>query len=169
MERWNACWTELRDEHPELFHRDFRWSLTCSQALSYLYVREHYPEFVPPLKLTSSERAELGRLRAQFDKWTGLPALSRPASLRLVRSGCPLLDAEHALRPGRNAMTFARSAGPVRRVVLFYESTLISCRQPGWEFLLISTLLHKEDTRCRPSRRRRAGAVRDRGRGHPAR
>lgn len=144
-ERWNACWAELRDEHPELFHRDFRRSLTCTDALSYLYVRERYPEFVPPLKLTSEERAKLGRLRMQFEQWTGLPALSRPASLRLIRSGCPILDAERASSsPDRAACTFGWSPGPVRRVVLVYEDRLIDWRQRGWQFLLLSTLLHEE-------------------------
>lgn len=144
LDLWNDCWTLLRDERPEVFDGDFRRALIDTQALAYLYVRRQYADYVPPLRLIASERGELEALRQRFRALTGLAALARPARLRLVRDGCPLLDAERrAFCPKRAAMTFAWSPGPVRRVVLVYESTVEELRlEHGW--WLLSIVLHED-------------------------
>lgn len=144
LDLWNECWTLLRDERPEAFDGDFRRALIDTQALAYLYVRRQFADYVPPLRLTASERGELEALRQRFRALTGLAALARPARLRLVREGCPLLDAERrAFCPKRAAMTFAWSPGPVRRVVLVYESTVEDLRADHTWWLL-AIVLHEE-------------------------
>lgn len=142
---WNDCWTHLRDERPDVFHRDFRSSLIDTQALAYLFVRKQYSEFVPSLRLNRGERVALGRLREQFRRWTGLVALEQPARLRLVRDGCPLLSAERqAFSPDCSAQTFGWSPGPLRRTVLFYEDKLGELRRENLEWMLVAIVLHEE-------------------------
>lgn len=144
LDLWNDLWTLLRDERPDVFDGDFRGTLIDTQALAYLYVRRQYSAYVPPLRLTASERSELDELRQRFRTLTGLAALAGPARLRLVRDGCPILDAERrAFCPKRAAMTFAWSPGPVRRVVLVYESTVEELRADH-DWWLLSIVLHEE-------------------------
>lgn len=144
LDLWNDLWTLLRDERPDVFDGDFRRSLIDTQALAYLYVRRQYSAYVPSLRFTTSERKQLDELRQCFRTLTGLAALARPARLRLVRDGCPILDAERrAFCPARAAMTFAWSPGPVRRVVLVYESTVEELRADH-NWWLLSIILHEE-------------------------
>jgi len=142
---WNHFWMALSYDRPELFHRDYVPAIIDSQAVAYLFVREQYPDFVPPLRLSAREKRTLAEVRDLMHMWTGLPALARPARYRMVLKGCPLLqaeaDAEHAGQ--RVAMTFAW-APSVRRVVLVYQDFLDWCRDADMLFVLVGVLIHEE-------------------------
>lgn len=141
---WNRYWMTLSNERPDLFHGDHVPSIIDTQALSYLYVREQYPDWVPPLRLSAGEKRALERARLVLHGWTELPALARPARFRLVRQGCPILQVEADREAGhRVAMTFAW-APSVRRVVLVYEDFLDWCRQREMLFVFVGVLLHEE-------------------------
>lgn len=141
---WNAYWISLSGKRPDLFYHDFCTDIEDTDVLAYLYVRKHYGEFVPPLRLRPKEKEAADNMRERLAAWTGWEDLLHPPQTRLVRADCPILWQERLVGAGmRGGCVYCWTPG-LRHTILLYEDFLNECRKNGWAFSLIGTLLHEE-------------------------